>query len=140
MLEVYGDIWTYPADYICLTTNGDINKKGEAVMGRGVALQASQKHDWIKRAVGNLLKTHGNIVIPLHNNYLTFPVKHHWHEKADLLLIYNSALTLRNYALATFKIFVLPRPGCGNGGLQWEQVKPIIEFTLPDNVHVITNQ
>lgn len=32
---------------------------------------------------------------------------------------------------------VLPRPGCGNGRLTWEQVKPVIKF-LPDNVWVIS--
>mgnify|MGYP001580901715 CR=1 FL=1 len=58
---------------------------------------------------------------------------------ADLELIKESASQLAVVAGAySNKTFVLPRPGCGNGGLKWEDVKPVIEPILPDNVHVIT--
>jgi len=33
---------------------------------------------------------------------------------------------------------VLPRPGCGNGQLDWSDVHPVIAPILPDSVHVIT--
>jgi len=34
---------------------------------------------------------------------------------------------------------VLPRPGCSNGGLDWEtEVKPVISKILSDRVWVIT--
>ena len=35
-----GDLWSYPADYRVVTTNGIIKKDGEAVMGAGVGLLA----------------------------------------------------------------------------------------------------
>lgn len=62
----------------------------------------------------------------------SFPVKRHWREKADLELIERSARQLveivenRSYAAA-----VLPRPGCGNGSLSWEAVRPVLERALP---------
>ena len=37
MKEDIGDIWTYPADEICITTNAVIMKGCEAVMGAGLA-------------------------------------------------------------------------------------------------------
>jgi len=137
MLEVRGNIWTYPADYICITTNGDINKRGEAVMGRGVAYQAAKKHEWMAQYVAYSIKHYGNVVNRIAGIYFLFPVKHHWHEQASLDLIRESTRQLKLYAeMEPDKIFVLPKPGCGNGQLQWHQVKPIVE-TLPDNIHVI---
>lgn len=35
---------------------------------------------------------------------------------------------------------VMPRPGCGNGGLKWEQVRPAIEPLLDDRFTVVTFQ
>jgi len=42
MKEVIGNIWNYynKGNWIVITTNGTIKKNGEAVMGRGVALEA----------------------------------------------------------------------------------------------------
>ena len=155
MKEVYGDIWDYKADYLLITTNGDINRYGFAVMGRGVAKQASEIDFHIKSILAEKLKLYGNHVCYLkiystEETYTTgkgciawvsFPVKHHWHEKADLDLIKRSAQELTiiiDSESLRDKIFVLPRPGCGNGSLKWEDVKPVIENILPDNVHVIT--
>lgn len=144
MIEVKGDVWDYKADVLLIPSNGDINKAGLAVMGRGVALQASKRNQYIKTAMAHHIKTSGNIVGKLMMETLiggrelwAFPVKHHWHEKADRVLINQSAHSLREVAiLSPERIYVLPRPGCGNGQLLWEDVKTYIEF-LPDNVHII---
>lgn len=44
MRDIKGNIWTLydsdPTCYICITTNGFVKSNGEAVMGRGTALQA----------------------------------------------------------------------------------------------------
>jgi len=145
MKIVYGDIWEYPADVvICITTNGTITKAGNGVMGRGVAAQAKSRFRGIEHHLGMSLKKYGNHCVGWTGPwrpFCYFPVKHRWREKADLELIKRSseelAAIVRRWPGATF---VLPRPGCGNGGLTWEEVRPVIEGILPDSVHVIERE
>jgi O-acetyl-ADP-ribose deacetylase (regulator of RNase III) len=69
---------------------------------------------------------------------VVFPVKHEWMELADLALIQQSAYEL--IALADrleWRRVVLPRPGCGNGGLTWDQVQPLL-WDLDDRFVVVT--
>jgi len=42
MKEDKGDLWGYPADYRCVTTNGVVKPNGKLVMGAGVALDAKR--------------------------------------------------------------------------------------------------
>jgi hypothetical protein len=143
MKEVYGDIWEYPADVICITTNGVLTKAGNGVMGRGVALQAKERFPGIEKQLGRSLKEYGNQCVVWTGPYQPicfFPVKHHWREQADVALIIRSAVQLEAIVKRwPGAVFVLPRPGCGNGGLAWADVKPLIEF-LPDQVHVIEKE
>lgn len=143
MIEVRGNLWTYPADVRIITTNGFIKKNGEAVMGRGCAFEATQKFPSIAKDLGTRLLREGNHVhvLGLYGGdiLLSFPVKQNWYEKALPHLIRQSAkeLALLVTDLPPERVWVLPRPGCGNGQLTWEEVKPLLA-DLPDNVHVIT--
>ena len=143
MKEIKGDLWTTPADIIVITTNGYINKKGEAVMGRGCALQAKTKYPVVARWLGKNIEEHGNHVFNLgiHDgkNIYSFPVKHNWWEEADIELIKRSCKELAGRIEKWHKV-LLPRPGCGNGKLKWEDVKKAIAPLLPDNVLVISNE
>lgn len=134
------DIWSGEIDTICITTNGDVRRDGAAVMGRGVALQAKQRLPGIEYKLGDHIRSHGNHVCCI-GSLIFFPVKHHWKNKANLQLIKRSAEEL--VALLKISTFIdtvaLPRPGCGNGGLDWKDVKEIIAPILPDCVVVVTN-
>lgn len=139
-----------PADAICITTNGVLRKDGRAVMGRGVALDAAKRFEFIANDLGVYLRKYGNRVFNMgkrrdnmngrYVNVITFPTKHDWHDKSDIELIKISAMQL--VALADkfkFRTIYLPRPGCANGGLNWEQlVKPIIEPILDDRFVIVT--
>ena len=151
MREVTGNLWTYPADVRVITTNGTVKKNGECVMGRGCAAEAKKKWpdctirgDGIAKMLGSFIKERGNTpaIFGLGDYFLiTFLVKHNWYEKADLALIKESATMLAGYKFKDIlegKTIVLPRPGCGNGGLRWEDVKPVLEPILDDRFHVIT--
>lgn len=152
MIEVTGDLWTFTHQrpiIRCVTTNGMVKRDGTCVMGRGCAKEAAKKYPELPRMVGDHIKQNGNEVFlwTRHVNgkdpeaitkLLIFPVKHKWMEPADPDLISRSAYHLGAFALASPEtIFLLPRPGCGNGQLEWSDVKPLVEF-LPDNVLVIT--
>ena len=143
MKEIFGDLFEQKADAICITTNGNVKKNGEAVMGRGCALEANRRWNCAKN-LGKSIKKYGNVVnfilyvVPY--EVLSFPVKHNWWEKADLKLIKESAVELvKRTRLFNWKKVVLPRPGCGAGGLDWEtEVKPVLKPILDDRFYVIT--
>jgi hypothetical protein len=148
MIEIKGNIWDYQTkpDYaIAITTNGTIKKDGKAVMGAGVAKQAMEQWPDIPFTLGKSLEIAGNNLHYLGNNILSFPVKHNWWEKADIVLIERSAKQLMDFInnchkeveFAHIKKIVLVRPGCGNGKLKWEDVKPVLEKILDDRIEII---
>lgn len=149
MIEVKGNIWHYPANIIGITTNGSVKKDGTLVMGRGIALEAKQRWPEIPRILGSTIQIVGNVPYMWHYHgtefpflraFFSFPVKHRWQEQASIPLIKLSAIWLE--CMASYlpdQTFVLGRPGCGNGGLTWSQVKPLLT-DLPDNVHIITKE
>lgn len=135
MKEITGNLWDYVNDgYIVITTNGALNSRGECVMGRGTALQAKNRYPGLARRIGQMIEKYGNHVHLFQMDtdqgemLITFPVKHHWSERANHELIARSADELRVLANKTHatKIF-LPRPGCGNGCLKWDNVKPLLK-------------
>ena len=146
MKELRGNLWDYVDDgYIVITTNGAVNRKGECVMGRGTALQAKNRYPGVALELGNLIKKNGNharlLCTPkLKYGLIAFPVKHHWQEPADPELISRSAWELVNLimdACNTWNPTYMCRPGCGNGGLTWDNVKPLLgmlddRFTIVD--------
>lgn len=139
MREITGNLWDHNNvdTVICITTNGFVKKNGEAVMGRGCAREACVKYPGLSKRLGAHLLLRGNVPVWLTTGLVTFPVKHNWYEDADLALIALSAEWLKREALNLGqKWFVLPRPGCGNGRLQWDDVRPLL-LDLPSNVLVI---
>lgn len=143
MIEVFGDLWTYPADAICITTNGTVKKNGEVVMGKGCAYEATKRIPKIALKLGSLIGHKGNQVYVVNNDepwLISFPVKHNWWETADIELIEKSACELVSWTnFYGWDSVVLPRPGCGNGKLAWDDVKGVIAPILDDRFKVITH-
>lgn len=149
MLEVTGNLWTHPADFRVITTNGAVRRDGCAVMGRGCAREAAIYYPKLPRLLGDRITRLGNRVhffsdleinartttVFTRRGLFTFPVKHHWKDRADLDLIRSSVESFARQLLES-AVYVMPRPGCGNGHLCWEAVRPFL-VDLPDNVHVI---
>lgn len=141
MKDSTGNLWEAKPEFIrCITTNGIVKNNGELVMGRGNALQAARKYPRLPHILGLYVKTSGNMVHYLKEvNIISFPVKHDWRDKADIELITKSCIQLNAILDNLNRYAVLPRPGCSNGGLDWEtEVKPVISKILSDRVWVIT--
>lgn len=140
MLETTGNLWTTSADWRVITTNGDVKTNGACVMGRGCALEARERFPGIDHVLGRMITGLGNHVHILKAGLLSFPVKHHWRDPADVNLIRQSAielLDLHNSGQIGGRV-LLPRPGCGNGGLNWTEVKPVLEAILDNRFNIIT--
>ena len=142
MRRVKGNIWDFynQNSIIAIPTNGTVKRNGEAVMGRGVALQARKKFPDLPEGLGACIKRYGNRVVILDGptklrKMVSFPVKHNWWEKADLKLIEESAKQLAS--LCPQEEIYLPRVGCGNGKLDWKDVKPILEKYFDDRFIIV---
>ena len=169
MIEKRGNIFYEDCDALCITTNGYVKKNGEAVMGRGCALDATKQLPKLPKILGHHLIVNGNQVYYLtHVNdvaVVSFPTKPveapyvdglrivksmadkyklgdyvpGWALQSDLSLIASSCIQLVNLTNAYgWEKVVLPRPGCGAGELNWEDIKPILKDYLDDRFVVMT--
>jgi hypothetical protein len=141
MLETVGDIWEYAdrGDTIVITTNGSLTRNNRAVLGRGVAKQAALRFPELAEKIGMLLAEQGNHVFDLGYGIITFPVEETAWSQPDLRLIARSAQELR---LLTDRLglrrIVVPRPGCGGGGLAWKDVQPLLAPWLDRRFTIIS--
>ena len=131
-------MWDVPTEIRVITTNGFVKRNGECVMGAGCAKEANERFPGLALKLGRYIKQYGNRCFRLGDGLASFPVKHHWKEQADLELIKKSCGELMAMAdKFSWNDVLLPRPGCGNGRLTWEEVKPVISELLDDRVTVI---
>lgn len=142
MIEKIGNIWDFPADATCVTTNGIVKKNGDLVMGAGIALEAKLKYPILPTILGGLVKSFGNHCFHIPKlKIISFPTKNHFKDNSTLELIEESASILKSLTdMDKLNIVALPRPGCGLGNLKWENVKPILEKYLDDRFFVFHNQ
>lgn len=168
MLEVVGNMLEMDCDALCVTTNGFVKANGECVMGKGIALSIKKMFPDVPRKLGTLIKRNGNkvqvilepcndtngialVALPSkpvsgicngNNTVWPYPVGAFvpgFHMQSDINIIVKSIDTLVSLAdRYEWKVVILPRIGCGNGGLDWNQVKPIIEPMLDNRFVVCT--
>ena len=143
MQEIFGDIWEQYklGRWVVITTNGETRKDGACVMGRGIAKQAADMFPDLPYKLGTAIKTGGNNVNIFEDlKIIALPVKHHWKDRADLELIAKSLQQLVAWADVPPRKhgkFYLPRAGCGNGKLDWSDVRPLYEKYLDDRFVVV---
>ena len=147
--EVCCDFWALyesrkQGSVFIIPTNGSVNAKGKAVMGRGLAYDASQRYDTLATQLGNRLKDAGNrcYYFPM-ECFITFPVKEQWFDTASLYLIGKSCREtnelFERHCETIQKIFI-PHVGCGNGRLQWRLVRPILEERCEGNYTIVSRK
>jgi O-acetyl-ADP-ribose deacetylase (regulator of RNase III) len=116
------------------------------VMGKGIALQFRQafpeNYRFYRKACEQGEVVPGRMLIfetrKLTNPrfIINFPTKRHWRGKTRIKDIEDGLYDLiAEVSSRQIHSIAMPPLGCGNGGLKWEQVKPLIErafATLPD--------
>jgi len=141
MLETLGDIWEQ-ADrgaVIVITTNGSLTRYGRAVLGRGVARQAAVRFPDLAEKLGRLLAEQGSHVFDLDGCIVSFPVEETAWSQPDLRIIARSAEELRRLAdRSGWQRVLVPRPGCGGGGLAWKDVRPLLAPWFDDRFTIIS--
>ncbi len=103
------------------------------IMGSGLALQFKQRYPAMFRAyqhacwtkemrIGHLQFYHG-----LDNYIINFPTKNHWREKSHLYQIEAGlADFVERYNAYELTSVAWPQLGCGLGGLDWQDVEPLM--------------
>ena len=128
---VKGDIFNSSAQVL---TNA-VNCVG--VMGKGVALEFKKRYpsmfeDYKKRCELNQIKP-GHLYLWENDKVqiLNFPTKRHWQDQSLLSDIEDGLKFLaNNYIDLGIDSLAMPAIGCGLGGLDWNQVKPLIDKYL----------
>lgn len=135
-----GDLLEQRVDAVVNTVNT------VGVMGKGIALQFRRKWPANYRAYEEACKRNevvpckmfvfdnGGLVEPKY--IINFPTKRHWRQPSRLSDIKCGLEDLITQIKALkIKSIAIPPLGCGNGGLDWSEVKPLIEASfrnLPD--------
>ena len=143
-------------DAICCTTNRVVKNNGELVMGAGVAKVFAECFPdlpkiWGQQLKQNLKNDSSSKLMCFHVEEKTFyryfylvafPTKNHWKNPSDIVLIRESTEQLVFLTdIMNFSSVLLPKPGCANGGLNWEkQVKPILGDYLDDRFTIIDRE
>ena len=133
----YGNLLQSDAEALVNTVNC------VGVMGKGIALQFKQAFPANYTAYQKACKAHtvkpgemfvvetGNLLNP--RWIINFPTKTHWRASSRLEHIEQGLADLvrviREYGIRSI---ALPPLGCGNGGLDWQRVKPLIEACLAE--------
>jgi O-acetyl-ADP-ribose deacetylase (regulator of RNase III) len=107
-------------------------------MGKGIALQFKAFFPYNfevyrKACASGELKVGGVLVVNDHNMLLgdrtiiNFPTKTHWRLPSEYTFIEQGLSALAEFIVAErLTEIALPALGCGNGGLDWKIVRPII--------------
>lgn len=143
MYEMTGSLWREHAagSVVAITTNGLVTKKGDVPMLRGCARQARERFPEIPRTLGGLIRQYGSHVFDLGHRIVSFPVEENPYQIPDLRLIEQSCREL--VELVDYKQWnrvVVPRPGCGGGGLAWSEVRPVLERHFDQRFYIITQE
>lgn len=124
--EIKADIWNFTYDSKVIPTNCRVKQNGRAVMGKGLALQASRNYSTLALRYGTHLKNSTDIKCIYYPdiNLIMFPTKYNYDDKADYGRIEKSMKELYDICIENnIKRIIMPKVGCGEGKLLWDTVK-----------------
>lgn len=130
-----GDMFEEPTEAIVNTVNC------VGVMGKGVALEFKRR--WpenfkaYKRLCDDKKLSPGHVFVfdnssflepSKHRFLINFPTKDHWRSRSKIEYVRDGLVDLiEKVREMDIKSIAIPPLGCGNGGLDWNEVRPLIE-------------
>lgn len=141
MIEyIEGNIFDSPAQVIVNTVNT------VGVMGKGLALSFKQRYPDMFESYKTVCEKHqltiGKLMLYYKPDHwiLLFPTKENWRNPSKLEYIEKGLLKfVQTYAQKNINSIAFPRLGCGNGELDWDDVKPLMEKylkNLPIDIYI----
>ncbi len=140
---IEGDIFNSPAQVIV----NAVNTVG--VMGKGIALAYKNRYpkmfEHYKAACESKKFQMGKLMLCRETDHLIllFPTKENWRNPSKLEYIKAGLVKfVKTYAEKNITSIAFPKLGCGNGELNWSDVKPLMEEylkQLPIDVYVYLN-
>lgn len=134
IIYMEGTVFNSPAKTIVNTVNCS------GVMGAGIALEFRLRYtkmyeEYIRQCENNEMKV-GIPKIYEHSNerwIMNFPTKAHWRYPSKLKWIEDGLkYFVQNYKKRNIESIAFPKLGTHNGGLEWEEVKLLMETYLSD--------
>ncbi|MCK9444106.1 MAG: macro domain-containing protein [Tissierellaceae bacterium] len=137
---IRGDLFSSPAQVLVNTVNT------VGVMGKGIALEFKKRYpemfnlyqskcDDKSFGIGKLLLWKKD-----EKWILLFPTKKHWRSPSKIADIEQGLEKfVQSYEKLGIESIAFPKLGCGNGGLDWEEVRPLMEKylkNLPIHVYI----
>ena len=155
MKEIVGNVWDVLDENsaVCILTNNTVIQNYNpmtmthyvsTVMGGGIAREAAERNPGLKNLCGQAILD-GNYSLgkdaQTGAEMLRFPTKDQVQFGSEMKIIAGSLNMLEEYINKNpDKKIYLPRPGCGLGGLDWEDVKELCEHYLSkfDNIYIVS--
>lgn len=142
------------ANCLVCTTNCIVKKDGCLTMGKGIAAEFKKRYPSIDKHWGRdqLIwnrKNCGDIKPKVHLyqvedlTIIGFPTKINWRDNSSIKLITSMLLELKMYfrmPIYYHSKCLIPKLGCSNGGLEWKDVRPVMEEYLGDNFVCCLNE
>jgi len=160
--DLFATITEDKVDAICITTNGHYTVEGEACMGGGCAGTCARRWPETSLRLGKCLKNFATNVpfiigaLDADGNYIepslkivkekkfktliiSFPTIDNLLDGAKLSLIQQSAEELvKMVDRFGLRNVIVPRMGVGIGGLDWKDVKAVVEPLLDDRFTIVS--
>ena len=138
---IEGNLFDSPAQVIVNTVNT------VGVMGKGIALEFKKRYPQMfekyKRACENHSLTIGKLMLISEYDHLIllFPTKEHWKYPSKLSYIEKGLKKFcDSYVQQGITSIAFPKLGCGNGELNWDEVRPLMEkylSNLPIDIYIL---
>ena len=128
-----GDLFNSEAQTLVNTVNC------VGVMGKGIALEFKKRYPDMFKSYKSIcdkkLLRPGTLQLYKKSDQwiLNFPTKDHWRNKSKMQWLEDGLSKFREtYKEKGISSIAFPKLGCSNGGLKWEEVKPLMEKYLTD--------